>query len=392
MSPALAASRSRREAGWLFAAPFRPFFLFASLHAAASVPVWVWIYVSGANEVAHMPPLVWHAHEMVFGYLPAVMAGYLLSSTPNWTGRLPASGWPLAGLVSIWLAGRTVPLVAPAAVGLLVDAAFPLAVAFVLMREARAGRAAQSRHGLMLFPLLAAGSIAHRLFAGDHDVASLLARLGIAVGILLIAAVGGRLVPSLTRNALAAGGAERVPEPYGRFDVVVLLIGSAALAGWVAAPASVISGALLAAATLLHLVRLARWRGWLLRAADVLALHLGCLWLVVGTGLAALAADPPGAVPPDAALHAFSAGAIGVMTMAVMARLAATRGVTGHARADLALWALGLVNAGAVLRVAAPMAGVDHLPLLVAGAALWSGGFALFALAMIFGRKHRPAR
>ncbi|WP_051631233.1 NnrS family protein [Afifella pfennigii] len=385
--PFLTAAHRQSEANWLFAVSFRPLFLGASIFAALAVPVWVHFYVTGAGDIAGMPALAWHAHEMVFGYLPAVMAGYLLSATPNWSGRLPASGGPLALLFTLWLAGRTVPLAVPLPLwaGAAVDAAFPLAVALALMREARVKVPQASRHGLILFPLLATASIAHRLLAADPLLAAQLARLGVAIGALLIAAVGGRLVPSFTRNALAGRGADKVPEPYGRFDRFCLLVASAALISWVLAPSHSATAFLALAAGLLHLFRLARWRGWLLRQGDVLALHAGYLWLVLALFLAGLAAEPLALVPPEAALHAFAAGAIGTMTMAVMARLAATRGPGPRAEAALCAAALVITHLAATARVAAVLLPSLYIPLLLTSAALWAVGFAVFALAQLPG-------
>jgi uncharacterized protein involved in response to NO len=136
-SPVPAALRSRTEAGWLFAASFRPFFVGASLLAALAVPLWIWMFLAGVVEVAGLPARAWHAHEMLFGVLPCIMAGYLLSTTPNWSGRLPISGLPLLILFSLWLGGRLVPLVAPWPVALLDEADLPLAVSAVVVREAR---------------------------------------------------------------------------------------------------------------------------------------------------------------------------------------------------------------------------------------------------------------
>ncbi|WP_207620725.1 NnrS family protein, partial [Oharaeibacter diazotrophicus] len=182
--------------------------------------------------------------------------------------------------------------------------------------------------------------------ADAADLVSAFARGGVAVAILLIAAVGGRLVPSLTRNALAAAGRDGggVPEPYGRFNVAVLVVALPALAAWTIAPAHVVTATACGLAAVLQAVRLARWRGWRVRRFDVLALHVGYLWVVAGTALAALAADPLAVVPADAALHAFTAGAIGTMTMAVMARLAGTRGARGRTHPRLAAFAVALAT------------------------------------------------
>lgn len=136
----------------------------------------------------------------------------------------------------------------------------------------------------MALGYLAAAIVADRMFAGEPEVASVIARLGIAVGALLIAAAGGRLVPSLTLSAFARQGqGKRIPAPYRRFDVLVLLAASAGLLSWTVAPGHPATAVLGIAAGLLHLVRLARWRGWLLREPDVLALHVGYLWMAVAT-------------------------------------------------------------------------------------------------------------
>lgn len=386
-SPSLAATRARGDAGWLFAAPFRPLFVGAALLAALTVPIWIWLYISGVAEVAGMSALAWHSHEMVFGFLPAVMAGYLLSSTPNWSGRLPASGRPLALLFLLWLAGRIVPLVAPSGVGLIVDLAFPLTITAVLFREACIKAPRQSRHGLMLFPLIAAASAAHRLLAADFEAATLLARIGIAIAVLLISAVGGRLIPSLTRNTLAGAGAERIPEPYGRFDTFVLMAAPVGLVCWVVMPTHPVTAVTMGLLAALQLVRLARWRGWLVRRFDVLALHAGYLWVVVGTIFAVLAAEPLEFIPLDAALHALTAGAIGTMTMAVMARLSLTRGV-GRGGIERACQAgLVAVSLGALVRVLAPLLPSLHLPLLATSAVLWSCAWLLFLVGQVGGKR-----
>lgn len=389
-APSLAASRARTNAGWLFAASFRPFFVGASALTAVSVPLWIFLFLTGAAEVGGMPAMVWHAHEMVFGFLPAVMAGYLLSATPNWSGKLPASGTPLAILFTVWVAGRLVPLVAPLPVALAADAAFPLAITAVLVREALVKPPKQSGHGLMLFPVLALAAVAHRLVAQDHELAATLARTGVAVAALLISAVGGRLVPSLTRNALAARGAQKVPEPYGRYDVFVLAAIFPALAVWAAAPTSRTVGVLMGTAAVLQAIRLLRWRGWLVRQVDVAALHTGYLWLVAGTGIAALAAEPLALVPPDAALHVFTAGAIGTMTMAVMTRLSTTRGAGARASASLCGFALIAVNLAALARAAAPILADRYVELLAMSSVLWALAWTAFLAAQVTGSPDKP--
>ncbi|MDQ0325837.1 uncharacterized protein involved in response to NO [Rhodopseudomonas julia] len=390
LAPAVADFRRRSD--WFFASPFRPFFIGASLFAASAVPVWLWLYLVHPAEVAGMPALEWHAHEMVFGYLPAVMAGYLLSLAAKGARKGALSGRSLALVFFLWIAGRLLPLFVPFVFGAVIDLLFPLAVAGVLLGLSRGPGAKQSKHGLVLFPLLAAASLAHRVFAFgdgalDYEVAALLSRLGIAVGALLIGAVGGRLVPELTRLALGEEAGERVPEPYRRFDLIALLSLSAGLVAWVLMPSHPLTFVLAGMAALINLARLGRWRGFLLNDLPTLALHAGYLWLIAGLFFAALAASPASFVPADAALHALSAGAIGTMTLAVMARLTVSREQGGLAGKVVRL-AIVLVHAGAILRVVAPFVLDLYRPLLVSGGTLWSAAFLVFfavQIAPLFG-------
>ena len=134
-------ARERRQA-WrgpaLFSQGFRPFFLGAGVLAALAVPVWVLMW-SGRLDLPVADPLNWHMHEMLFGYLGAAMAGFLLTAVPNWTGRLPIAGWGLAGLGALWLAGRAGMLAGPGVAGAVVVAAFPVVLALVIWREVLAG-------------------------------------------------------------------------------------------------------------------------------------------------------------------------------------------------------------------------------------------------------------
>ena len=199
----------------------------------------------------------------------------------------------------------------------------------------------------------------------------------------MIAAVGGRLVPSFTRNELAQRGATDVPRPYGRYDVLVLTASFGALASWVMSPLGIAAAVLTGIAGILHFARLARWRGWLARRGDVLALQAGYIWVVAGFLLSAAGAFSGGAVPADAALHAWTAGAIGAMTLTVMARLAATRGAGRRANSSLSAAAIVLANLGAALRVGASLGLGDYGDLLIGAGTLWAFGLALFVLAQI---------
>jgi uncharacterized protein involved in response to NO len=198
---------------------------------------------------------------------------------------------------------------------------------------------------------------------------------------MLIALIGGRIVPSFTRNWMAKQGIAPLPAPMDRLDMAALVLTAAALVAWLIAPISIVAGAALVAAGAATLARLARWRGWRTGAeALVLILHAGYFWLGVAFILLGLSALAPTAVTPSTGVHALTAGAIGVMTLAVMTR--ATRGHTG--RALTAPWGTQLiyvlVNLGALARVASGLAPDAYTPLLIASALLWGAAFALFAV------------
>src|SRR5687768_10493077 len=354
----------------LFSAGFRPFFLLASAWAALAVPVWLAAYVHGYTPRGALPALFWHGHEMVFGFGFAAVAGFLLTAIPNWTGRLPVRGMALAGLVSLWLAGRIAMLVPAAA---LLDLAFPAAFIAVVARELIAGRNWRNLPMLVALALLFSGNVLVHLHA--LDIAYLAPdgiRLGIATLCMLIALVGGRIVPSFTRNWLAKARLAP-PAPEGALDRIALLLTLIALAAWVGrAP---FSSWLLLGAGLALAVRLSRWRGLsTLREPLLFILHVGYAWLALGLILLGFDAGS------SAALHALTVGAIGTMTLAVMTR--ASLGHTGRAlsadRATVAIYAL--VTLAALMRVLSPLAGAYAVLVTSLAGLAWSAAFATFAI------------
>ena len=366
----------------LLAEGFRPFFLAAALHAVCALPLWLLIFSGLLDPPLEVAPALWHAHEMLFGYLAAVLAGFLLTAVPNWTGRLPISGPRLAGLFLLWLLGRVAQ--APGgALGLLsplLDVLFLVVLAGVIWREIWAGRNLRNLPICLLVTAFAAANIGFHLLAREGDAAGVL-RGGVAVAALLIALVGGRVVPSFTRNWMAKRGEAKLPQPFGGFDKLCLLVTGAGLLLWVLQPLGQPTGLLMLAAGLLQAVRLMRWRGWRSRAEPlVLILHLGFAWLPLGLCLLGLAALRPETVSQSSGLHALTAGAVGVMTLAIMTR--ATLGHTGRlltaGPATRVIYALVLI--GAVLRVAAPWLPLDQMTLVLVSGLLWSGGFLGFVL------------
>jgi uncharacterized protein involved in response to NO len=374
--------RGRRRAAPAFLSyGFRPFFLGAAVYAAAAIPLWLWMLRSGIEPAGPFAGVTWHAHEMIFGYLGAVMAGFVLTAVPNWTGRLPLSGAPLAVLFALWIAGRVACFAVGAHVAAMVlDLAFPVMLSAAVWREVLAGRNWRNAPVALLIALFAAADLLHHLGGFVPALSDIAVRLALGVAAVMIALIGGRIVPSFTRNWLVKRGAP-LPASFGRLDQAALLAVVASVLAWIVAPELPVSGVLLLLAGALLVLRLARWRGFsTLRAPIVLVLHLGYAWLAVA--LLALGGSilAPGIVPSSAALHALTAGAIATMTLAVMTR--ATLGHTGRAietdSATLAVYVM--VTVGALLRVAAPLLPAHYMTLLMAGGIIWSLAFVLFAL------------
>lgn len=382
MAMPAALARRRDYAGpALFAYGFRPFFLAAGLWAAFGILFWLPQYLGWLTLPTAYGALDWHIHEMLYGYVAAAIAGFLLTAIPNWTGRLPVSGWPLAGLAALWLAGRVAILFSSTIGGVAaaaIDVSFLVTLAVVAAREIISGKNWRNLRVLAVLGVLIAGNIvfhAEVLFKGAADYGI---RIAIAAVILLISLIGGRVVPSFTNNWLARNNPGRRPVPFARFDMTTLAASALALLAWIAAPAHPVTGALLLLAGLMQTLRLARWAGDRTFADRlVLALHVGYAFVPLGFLLlgASIWLD---FVPRSAGIHAWTAGAIGLMTLAVMTR--ATLGHTGRAlqagAATQAIYALILL--AALTRIVAAFTG--SLALIELAGAAWIAGFACFVL------------
>jgi len=360
---------------------FRPFFLAGAFYAALAIPLWLSALLWVPFPAGAFSGVDWHAHEMIFGYLAAVMAGFVLTAVPNWTGRLPLSGRPLAVLAGVWAAGRLVAFlpVGPA-VAAPIDVAFFGLLAASVWREIAAGQNYRNMPVAALISLLATANLLDYVRLAVPSLDGYGIRLALGVAAVMLALIGGRITPSFTRNWMARGQMQPLPAAMGRVDRMALAAAVAAACAWVVRPDASLSGFLLIGAGALLFVRMSRWRGWrVLTNPIVLVLHLGYLWLsaaLVLLGLAALVGD---AMVGSAGAHALTAGAIGTMTLAVMTR--ASLGHTGRPiEADGATMAIyALVTIGAVVRVAAPFL-PDYQGALIAAGVLWSGAFALFVV------------
>jgi uncharacterized protein involved in response to NO len=365
---------------------FRPFFLLGAIYAGIAVPLWLGVFEHGWQLPTAFAPRDWHVHEMLFGFVAAVIGGFLLTAVPNWTGRLPLQGLPLAVLVSSWLAGRFAIFMSAWigwAAACTIDAAFLMLLAAAAAREIIAGQKWSNVPVIAIISMLAGDNIAFHLEAHFGGLADYSTRFAVAVVITLIGLIGGRIVPSFTRNWLARQAPGRMPVPFGRFDVMVIAVSTVSLMTWIAAPGAAVTGAMLLAAGGLQAVRLTRWAGdRTVRDRLVLILHLAYAFVPAGYLLSGLAAFD--LVPTSAGIHAWTGGAIGSMTIAVMTRatLGHTGGLLKASGGTQLLYAAVIV--AALMRVCASIE-PEHMTILLAGAgAGWA--FAFLGFALLYGR------
>ena len=391
------AAAERRPVPSFLSQGFRPFFLAAGLWSAGALALWVGVLAMGLAIPSRFDALSWHVHEMLFGFVNAAVAGFLLTAIPNWTGRLPVQGAPLALLAGLWVLGRiacfTSALLAPW-LAAAADLSFPALLVAVVAREIIAGR--NWRNLPMVLPVTVLG-IANLLMHLEADGVAVPAglgwRLGLAAVIVLISVVGGRILPSFTRNWLAKRPGADLPARHGWIDRAALGCLHTGLLFWAFLPEFHLIGLLLILAALLNLWRLLRWRGRRTAAEPLLLiLHVGYAWLVLGAGLLGLSMLDTH-LPQSAAIHALTAGATGTMILGVMTR--ATRGHTG--RALSADWPTSLiyilVSLAAITRVVAACATTWMMSLLILSGGLWIAAFAGFVLCygpMLLGS--RPTR
>ena len=367
-----------------FRGGFRPFFFGGSAWALIALSLWICALTGEISLPTALEPLAWHRHEMLFGFVGAVIGGFLLTAVPNWTGRLPIAGWPLGGLFALWLAARLA-LLFSALTGLWLAAILDVGVFLLLgLVAAREVLEANNRNVpvvgmVLLFGL--ADLLDYLGASGAMPLPDLGWQLAIAIVVLLISLIGGRIIPSFTRNWMIKRGMKiGLPGQPDRFDKFAIAATAVAMLLWLTGPDETPIGLVVLAAAILQAVRWARWNGYRTFADPlVLILHVGYLWIPVGLALLGLSLS--GLVPRSAAIHALTAGAMATMILAVM-----TRASLGHTARELKANAATmiiylLVTAGALLRVAASLRLIAYDRGIEAAGLAWGAAFLLFVLA-----------
>lgn len=368
-----------------FAYGFRPFFFGAGAFAALALGCWLWIYGRGALPFDTLPPQLWHGHEMLFGFVGAAIAGFLLTAVPSWTGARGFAGRPLIALFAIWLAGRialalpaTLPWGAIAAIELAFLPALAALIAPPLLRE-------RNRNTPLLL-VLAALWLADATFLvgaaqGETVVAIRAVYFAIHLVLLLVTVIGGRIVPAFTANALRRRGITAEVRSSVWVERTTLGAMVAVVVLELLAPASTLAALAAALAAAAQLLRLVRWQGrFTLREPIVWVLHAAYVWLPIGLALKAvwLLAGPVWAAHW---LHALTIGVAALMILAVM-----TRASLGHTGRPLVVsgWiavAYGLLAAAAAVRVFAPsLAPQSYVATVLAAGLLWVTAFSIFVV------------
>ena len=361
----------------LFDLGFRPFYLLASVFAALSIPLWS-LQFSGMLGYSYLSGPLWHAHEMVFGFTLAVIVGFLFTAGRNWTNQPTPTGWKLAALAALWVAGRILVLTPFAVAAAAVNVAFPLAAAISLaVPFVKSGNRRNYFFVALLVLLAVAAGFVH---LSQLTGASLAPWFGIQVALdvvlFILAVMGGRVIPMFTSNGVPGATATRNPYVEKAALGLVLVLMAADAVGLNGALLAVLAGA----ACVAHAWRFVLWQPWRTRSVPIVwVLHLAYLWVPVHLALRVLSAY--GWVMPSAATHALTVGAVGGLIIGMMTRTA--RGHTGRPlRADgfdTACYVLLLL--AAVVRVALPLVVPAHIFYAVlCSAVLWSGGFGLYAV------------
>ena len=360
--------------GWpLLRLGFRPFYLGAAAFAALAVPLWVAAWFGQITLSTALAPMLWHGHEMLFGFAVAVIIGFLLTAGQAWTGLATPRGPALGGLVALWLAARVAALTAPYAIYAALDMALlPLVAALLTRLLLRSGNHRNLPLALILLLLALANGAFHLAALGLTAINPLMAlHAGLALVVMVLCVMAGRVVPAFTKAATP--GMILPPPKLERWTMTLTALG---LAGWVFAPTGLATAAVLGLAAALHLRRQWAWQPWLTRSRPILwILHAGYAWIAVGLGLLALA--QLGLVSESAGLHALTVGATSGLIIGMITRTA--RGHTGRSlqagKAETSAYAL--VMAAALLRSLLPIFGL-HSPALLGAAMAWSSAFVIY--------------
>ena len=363
-------------------AAFRPFFLLAGLDAILGVTVWLPLaFIAQATSVIGVPTAIWHRNALLFGTVPAILAGFLLTALPRWTGRPAISPFALRCLLALWLAMRVTSLAPWPAAGLMTAALFILALAFIAGDNVVRARDHRNMKVVMLLLLFWVGAM---MTAGDLATDPAL-RLSLASIIGLLIVIGGRIVPALTTaylqvsdsaSANLRAGLARVVEGVSATTATV------ALGAWVVAPEAGLTGYACALASCGQLARVVQWRGWTIYAwPSGLVLHVAYGWIIVGFALLAVHILQPESLGRNAAVHAWTVGAFGSMSLAIMASMIRRHSGCAFVSSRLMTLAYVSITGACVSRLLPELFAAPARSAMALSAIFWIAAFGLFLAA-----------
>jgi uncharacterized protein involved in response to NO len=368
-----------------FAYGFRSFFLLAGIYAALGMVLWLWLQARGLQPFSGVPAYLWHSHEMLYGFIGAALAGFVLTAVPSWTGSRGFAGAPLVVLVILWLAGRLafaffgdLPIAVTAPAELLF---LPVLIAIIAPPLFRS----RNRNRVLLLIIAAVWASDVVFVSALHDgnvvTATTALRVGIGVVLLLVTLIGGRIVPAFTANAVRKAGIEVSVRSRPVIEVGVHV----AMLVYIIAEALAMSPAVIALvaalAAVLHCLRMVGWHSLKSRREPIVwILHLAYLWLPVGLAMRALFLGA-GIAWAGHWQHALAAGAAGTMILAVM-----TRASLGHTGRQLSVntpivVAYVALLLGVAVRVFGPaLFATSYSATVLTAGFLWALAFVLFTV------------
>jgi uncharacterized protein involved in response to NO len=372
----------------LLALGLRPFYLAAAIFAALAIPIWFAAYSGWLILDGGLPGVAWHAHEMLFGFAPAVIAGFLLAAVRNWTNLPTPTGASLVALLAVWLAGRVALLTGPPTLAMIIDAAFLPVLAAVLALPILRAKNLRNSFIPLILALLAAANVALHLAYRDPQwsaAAPIAIRVAADAITCLMAVIAGRVIPAFAANAISGFKPYGFKGGRGALDsiaiglLVVVTVLDIATTWWT--PPAAVSGPLFMLAGGVHIVRLAGWKPWAMRRDLLLViLPVSYAWIPVYLLLRGTLATSAMELPP-LALHALVIGAMGGLMLSMMTRSAL--GHTGRAlvaqKREAAIYLA--IHTAAVVRVVLPsLWPAGALVWVAAASVLWSTAFAIFAI------------
>ena len=355
---------------------FRPFYLSAAVFAVIAIPVWMMVFLGQWAWTPPISPVLWHGHEMLFGFATAVIIGFLLTAAKAWTGLQTPRGPQLGALALLWLAARFAAVSAPYPIYALLDTLLLPIVAGVLIRLLLRAKNTRNLGLAALLVLLASGNAAfHLAVLGVLEISSArVLHAALAVIVMVECVMAGRVIPGFTMSATPG----LKIKPLVWLDQACLVLTGVGLALWVIVPPGWMTALALGLAAASHVGRQWRWSPLLTRQRPILwILHVSYAWIPAGLGL--MAAAQLGLIPISPGVHSLAVGATGGLIIGMITRTARAHSGRTLQVSNVEVVALALVPVAAVLRVVLPLFRPDLLAVSLIGAALaWSAAFSIY--------------